>query len=291
MKRGSFVKSILLYPLISGMKLNALNGLAEGFAHSETMPVLFVGHGNPMYAITDNEYGRAWHELGKTLPRPNAVLCISAHWETNGTFVTAVERPKTIHDFYGFPKPLFDIEYPAPGSAELAGETKVAITKTNVGFDQDWGLDHGCWSVLRHIYPNADVPIVEMSIDRTRGAQWHFELAKELAVLRSKGVLIVGSGNMVHNLRTIDMNMTGGFDWAMEASDTMKKLISERDFKSLTNYTNLGRAVQLAVPTPEHYLPMIYALGLANPDENISLFNDKAEAGSITMTSFRIAKN
>jgi len=291
MKRKSFLQLLGLLPIISTMKLKELNKLTSAFSATEAMPALFVGHGNPMNAITDNEYGRNWRQLGSTLPKPNAVLCISAHWETRGTFVTAMQKPKTIHDFGGFPKQLFDVQYPAPGSEELAKETKAAITKADVGFDYDWGLDHGSWSVLKHIYPNADIPVVEMSLDYTQAPQWHFELAKELAALRNKGVLIIGSGNMVHNLRTVDFNMTGGFDWAIEASDTMKKLIGNRDFKSLADYRSLGRAVQLAVPTPEHYLPLLYALGLAGENENISLFNDKAEVGSITMTSLLIGKS
>lgn len=291
MERKSFIKSLSFVPLLATMKLNALNKLTAPFAQTEKMPVLFVGHGNPMNAIEDNEYGHTWEQLGKTLPRPNAVLCISAHWETKGTFVTAMEKPKTIHDFGGFPKALFDVQYPASGSVELANETRESIHTTKVGLDYDWGLDHGSWSVLKHMYPNADVPVVEMSLDYTKEGQWHFELAKELAVLRNKGVLIVGSGNMVHNLRTVDFNMAGGFDWAIEANDKMKKLIADKDFKSLANYTSLGKAVQLAIPTPEHYLPLLYSLGLAGANESISLFNDKAEIGSITMTSLKIDKS
>jgi 4,5-DOPA dioxygenase extradiol len=291
MERKSFIKSLSFVPLIATMKLNALNNLTAPFAQTQKMPVLFVGHGNPMNAIEDNEYGQAWRQLGQAIPKPNAVLCISAHWETKGTFVTAMEKPKTIHDFGGFPKVLFDVQYPAPGSTELANETKESIHTTQVGLDYDWGLDHGSWSVLKHIYPNANVPVVEMSLDYTKDPQWHFELAKELAALRDKGVLIVGSGNMVHNLRAVDFNMAGGFDWAIEANEKMKKLIADRDFKSLANYTSLGRAVQLAIPTPEHYLPLLYTLGLAGQNESISLFNDKAEVGSITMTSLKIDKN
>ena len=290
MKRKSFIKSSGLIPLAASMKLNELNKLTPGLAPSETMPVLFLGHGNPMNAIVENEYAMAWQQLGKTLPKPAAVLCVSAHWQTKGTFVTAMEKPKTIHDFYGFPIELFDVQYPVPGSIELARETQQSITTAEVGFDYDWGLDHGSWSVLKHVYPNADVPVIEMSLDYTQSPQWHFELAKELATLRNKGVLIIGSGNMVHNLRAVDFNMTDGFDWALEASATMKKLISERNFTSLANYRDLGKAVQLAVPTNEHYLPLLYALGLAGANENISLFNDKAEAGSITMTSLKIDK-
>ena len=280
-----------LTPFVANMKLNELNKLTEPLSASETMPVLFVGHGNPMNAIEQNDYVHAWQQLGKTLPRPNAILCISAHWETKGTFVTAMEKPKTIHDFYGFPKALFDVEYPAAGSAELAKETKQSITKTPVGFDYEWGLDHGSWSVLKHIYPDADVPVIEMSMDYTQGPQWHFDLAKELAVLRNKGVLIIGSGNMVHNLRAVDFNKAGGFDWAMEANDIFKKLINGGDNKSLINYGALGKAVQMAVPTPDHYLPLLYTLGVTGAGEKISLFNDKADVGSITMTSLKFEKN
>ena len=280
-----------LTPFVANMKLNELNKLTASLSASETMPVLFVGHGNPMNAIEQNDYAHAWQQLGKTLPRPNAILCISAHWETKGTFVTAMEKPKTIHDFYGFPKALFDVEYPAAGSAELAKETKQSITKTPVGFDYEWGLDHGSWSVLKHIYPDADVPVIEMSMDYTQGPQWHFDLAKELAVLRNKGVLIIGSGNMVHNLQAVDFNKAGGFDWAMEANDIFKKLINGGDYKSLINYGALGKAVQMAVPTPDHYLPLLYTLGVTGAGENISLFNDKADVGSITMTSLKFEKN
>jgi 4,5-DOPA dioxygenase extradiol len=291
MNRKSFIKSIGLIPLATTMKLNELNKLTSELPPSETMPVLFLGHGNPMYAITENEYAHEWQQLGKTLPKPAAVLCISAHWQTSGTFVTAMDKPKTIHDFYGFPKELFAVEYPAPGSTALAKETQHAIGKAEVGFDYEWGLDHGCWSVLKHVYPHADIPVIEMSLDYRQSPEWHFALAKELAALRNKGVLIVGSGNMVHNLRAIDFNMTSGFDWALEASATIKKLITERGYSSLINYKDLGKAVQLAIPTNEHYLPMLYALALAGANENISFFNDKAEAGSITMTSLKIDKN
>ena len=291
MKRSAFIKAMGLAPFAATMKLNELNKLTDPLSASETMPVLFVGHGNPMNAIEQNEYAQAWQQLGKTLPKPNAILCISAHWETRGTFVTAMEKPKTIHDFYGFPKALFDVEYPAPGSAELTRETKQSITKTSVGFDYEWGLDHGSWSVLKHMYPLADVPVIEMSMDYTQGPQWHFDLAKELAVLRNKGVLIIGSGNMVHNLRAVDFNKAGGFDWAMEANETFKKLIKGGDYKPLVNYGGLGKAVQMAIPTPEHYMPLLYALGLTNASEKISVFNDKADVGSITMTSLKFEKN
>jgi 4,5-DOPA dioxygenase extradiol len=252
------------------------------------MPLLFVGHGNPMNAITDNEFSRGWREAGKALPKPNAILCVSAHWETRGTFVTAMEKPQTIHDFGGFPPELYDVQYPAPGSPELAEETKRSIRATEVGLDFEWGLDHGCWSVLRHLFPDAGVPVIELSLDRTKDPRWHFDLGRELAPLRRKGVLIAGSGNMVHNLRMIDWKATGGFDWAREANDRLKGLIAGDGSEELINYRSLGREVQMGVPTPEHYIPLLYTLGLKEEGETVSFFNDRTDLGAISMTSFRI---
>jgi 4,5-DOPA dioxygenase extradiol len=218
---------------------------------------------------------------------------VSAHWETKGTFVTAQEQPPTIHDFGGFPQALFDVEYKAPGSTWLANETKTALTSTNVGLSNDWGLDHGCWSVAKNMFPNADVPIVQLSLDYSQKPQYHYDLAKQLAVLRTKGVLIMGSGNMVHNLGLIqvkngDFNAPFGLDWALEANAKFKELINKGDHASLANYTSLGKAVQLAVPTPEHYLPLLYTLALQDKHDTFSYFNDQAMAGSLTMTSLLI---
>ena len=269
------------------------SNLAENLP-TEKMPVLFVGHGSPMNAIEDNEFSRRWREVGRTLPKPDAILCISAHWETRGTLVTAMEKPSTIHDFGGFPRELFEAQYPAPGSPWLANETKNTVKGTELTFDDNWGLDHGCWSVLKRMFPEADVPVIEMSLDYTKPARYHYDLAKELAPLRQKGVLVVGSGNMVHNLRRVvlddsgDFNRPYGLDWAIEANELFKKLIDENRHEELANYQALGQAVQLAVPTPEHYLPMLYALALKGEDESITYFNDKPVAGSLTMTSMRI---
>ncbi len=274
------------------MNYNEINQLITSGENTPRMPVLFIGHGSPMNAIEENEFVLGWRNLGKTLPHPKSILCISAHWETRGTFVTAMPKPKTIHDFGGFPKALYDVEYPAPGSPELAVETKQIIKKTTVGLDEKWGLDHGAWSVIRRMYPEADVPVIQMSLDYGQAPQYHFELAKELAALRNKGVLIIGSGNMVHNLRMVAWDKMNepdfGFDWAIEANDRFKKLIESGDFKSLTNYTNLGGEVQLAVPTPDHFLPLLYSLALKEKDEPISFFNDKPVMGSLTMTSVKI---
>ena len=274
------------------MNPNSLNSMTGSFESTATMPVLFLGHGSPMNAIEENEFVAGWREAGRTLPRPNAILCISAHWETRGTFVTAMEKPATIHDFGGFPQRLFEVEYPAPGSPELASETKRIISKTEVGLDLKWGLDHGCWSVVKHLYPKADVPIIQMSLDYYQTPQFHYDLAKELASLRKKGVLIVGSGNMVHNLQRVawdKMNESGfAFDWATEANEKMKKYILNGDHQSLVHYQSQGKAFDLAIPTPEHFLPLLYILALKEENEKVSLFNDKAVAGSLSMTSVKI---
>jgi 4,5-DOPA dioxygenase extradiol len=272
------------------MNLKELNNITGSFKSTEQLPVLFVGHGDPMNAIRQNEFTQSWQLVGKSMPKPTAILCISAHWETQGTFVTAMQKPKTIHDFYGFPKELFDVEYPAPGSPELADETKRTVKTTNVALDNEWGFDHACWSVLKHIYPQSDVPIIEMSLDHYKSPQWHFDLARELSPLRKKGVLIIGSGNIVHNLRMLDWNSPGGFDWAIEANEKMKNLILNGAVKELVDYHALGQEVQLSVPTPEHYLPLLYIMGLQESQEEASFFNDKTVMGSLSMTSVKIRK-
>ena len=278
------------------MNLNELNKITRpGNSTDEKMPVLFLGHGSPMNAIEENEFVRGFRKVANEIPKPAAVLCISAHWETKGTQITAMEMPKTIHDFGGFPKELYEVQYPAPGNPELAEETKSTIKKTEVGLDDKWGLDHGAWSVIKHMYPDADVPVIEMSLDHFKSPQYHYELAKELAPFRKKGILIVGSGNMIHNLRMVDwmrLNETDyGYDWALEAREKMKEFILDDNHKKLINYQSLGSEFNLAIPTPEHYLPLLYALALKEKDENVSLFNDKAVAGSLTMTSVKIDKN
>lgn len=295
MDRKHFIKALALLPLTGvAMKLNDLNKMTESFVGTEKMPVLFLGHGSPMNAIEENEFVTGFRNAGKDIPKPRAILVISAHWETRGTFVTAMEKPRTIHDFGGFPQALFDVQYSAPGSPELAQETKNLIKKTSVVLDERWGLDHGAWSVVKHLYPKADVPVIQMSIDYTQNAQHHYDLAKELAALRSKGVLIVGSGNMVHNLGVLAWDKLNtddyGFEWAIEASAKMKKFILSGDHQSLINFKTQGKAFDLAIPSPEHYLPMIYSLALKDEKEKITLFNDKAVAGSLTMTSIKIDK-
>ena len=273
----------------AALHLHQLRKATETFSSTEKMPVLFLGHGSPMNAIEENEFARGWATAGKSLPKPNAILCISAHWETRGTYVTAMEKPKTIHDFGGFPQELFAVQYPAPGSPWLAKETKNVITSTDIGLDQSWGLDHGCWSVVKRMYPNADIPIIQMSLDYQQGPQYHYTLAKELAALRHKGVLIIGSVNMVHNLGIMDWNSPQtGYDWAVEANTKMKSYITNGDHVSLINYKQHGKAFDLSIPTPEHYLPLLYVLGLKEKNDEVSFFNDKTIMGSIAMTSVKI---
>jgi len=284
---------MVLLPLAgAAMKIKNLNKIAESFGNTEQMPVLFVGHGSPMNAIEENEFVQGWRMVGKMLPKPNAILCISAHWETRGTFVTAMEKPSTIHDFGGFPQNLFDMQYPAPGSPELAKEVKSIIIKTKIDFDEKWGLDHGCWSVLVRMFPAANIPVVQMSLDYSQPARYHYELAKELTPLRKQGVLIMCSGNLVHNLRLVDWykmdESAFGYDWAIEANEKMKKYILSNDHQSLIDYRKQGKAFDLAIPTPEHFLPLLYALGIKEENETIEIFNDKPVMGSLAMTSLKI---
>ncbi|WP_277111382.1 4,5-DOPA dioxygenase extradiol [Chryseobacterium taklimakanense] len=274
------------------MNLNDLSNISEGFKATEKMPVLFLGHGSPMNAIEENQFVAGFREVSKKIPKPNAILCVSAHWFTDGTFVTAMEMPKTIHDFYGFPKELFEVQYPAPGNPALAKETAELLAPVLVEEDHSWGLDHGAWSVIRHLYPEADIPVIQLSIDYTKPPQYHFDLAKKLNKLREKGILILGSGNIVHNLRMIDwrhINTVGsGWDWAIEAREKTNNWLLEGNFQNLIDYQKQGTALQYAVPTPDHYLPLIYTLGLKEKSDEMSLFNDELIGGSLSMTSVRI---
>ena len=272
--------------------LNDLHKISGSFSNTEKMPVLFLGHGSPMNAIEENQFVTGFRNLAKTLPQPNAILCISAHWFTNGTKVTAMEMPRTIHDFGGFPQALFDVQYPAKGSPELALETKELLLPTEVELDEHWGLDHGAWSVIKHLYPEANVPVIQLSIDYTKSGQYHFDLAQKLSALRTKGILIVGSGNIVHNLRLVDFRNFDkdnyGYDWAIEARETSIIIYWMGIFNRLLDFEKQNKAFQLAIPTPEHYLPLIYTLGLKEKTEELSLFNDKLLAGSLSMTSVKI---
>jgi 4,5-DOPA dioxygenase extradiol len=272
--------------------LNDLNKISGSFSNTEKMPVLFLGHGSPMNAIEENQFVAGFRNLAKSLRQPNAILCISAHWFTKGTKVTAMEMPRTIHDFGGFPQALFDVQYPAQGSPELAVATKELLLPTAVELDEHWGLDHGAWSVIKYLYPEANVPVIQLSIDYTKSGQYHFELAQKLSALRTKGILIIGSGNIVHNLGLVDFRNFDkdnyGYDWAIEARETINNYLLDGNFQPLIDFEKQNKAFQLAIPTPEHYLPLIYTLGLKGKSEELSLFNDKLLAGSLSMTSVKI---
>lgn len=272
--------------------LNTLYNWSKDLKDSNyKMPVLFIGHGSPMNGIEDNEFTRTWSQFGKEIPKPFAVLVVSAHWLTSGTQITAMEYPRTIHDFGGFSKELYEVEYPVKGNPALAKLTAELIITTQVGLDHEWGLDHGAWTVVRHMYPDADVPVLQLSIDYTKPAKYHFELAKQLAALRKKGVLIIGSGNMVHNLRMIAWDKLiepeYGYDWAIEMNEFFKHKISNGNYQELVNYEQLGTAAKLAIPTPDHYYPLIYTLGLQTSNDAVQFFNDKVVGGSLTMTSVK----
>lgn len=255
------------------------------FTPSSKMPALFVGHGNPMYAIESNEFTDTWNQLGKSLPTPQAILCISAHWETTDTYLTAMDQPRTIHDFGGFPRELHEVQYPAPGSPLLAAE--IAKKLPNIKLDlKSWGLDHGTWSVAKNLYPEANIPIIQMSLNKRLSVVEHYNLASQLAYLRQMGVLIIGSGNLVHNLQLINWRNENAYhDWALEANNLIKEWIVEGNIQSLVDYKNSVGAINLAIPTPEHFLPLIYILALKNETDKISFFNDKLLMGSLSMTS------
>jgi 4,5-DOPA dioxygenase extradiol len=293
MKRSDFLKTLSLLPLTANsMNIAEFNSFTADLPLTERMPVIFIGHGSPMNAIETNGFTKTWEDLGKRLPTPKAVLVISAHWLTRGTHVTAMETPKKINDFGGFPRALSESTYPAKGNPQLAGEIKDIIKSTNVGLDHDWGLDHGAWSILKQMYPDANIPVLQLSIDYYKPASYHYDLAKQLSALRDKGVLILGSGNMVHNLRMVAFDRMNepnfGFDWAKEANGLFKKNILDGNHQALFDYEKLGEAVKLAVPTPDHYYPLIYTLALQEKKDSLSFFNDQLQAGSLSMTSVMI---
>jgi 4,5-DOPA dioxygenase extradiol len=293
MTRAIFLKILGISPsLFSMTNLNELYNASSAFANTPKMPVLFLGHGSPMNAIEENQFVTGFRNIATTLPTPNAILCISAHWYTNGTKVTAMALPPTIHDFGGFPQALFDVQYPAKGSPQLAQLTQDLLQPQAIILDDKWGLDHGAWSVIKHLYPNANIPVVQLSIDYTKPAQYHFDLANQLSSLRNKGILIIGSGNIIHNLGLVDFanfnTENYGFDWAIEARTIINNYIVDANFKPLIDYQNQGKALQLAAPSPDHYLPLLYTLGLKDNKDTIHLFNDKLVAGSLSMTSLKI---
>lgn len=250
------------------------------------LPTLFFGHGNPMNAIEDNAYSRAWRTLARELPRPKAILCISAHWYLPATLVTAMERPRTIHDFGGFPRPLYEVQYPAPGSLELCRRVQQLVGAEP---DLEWGLDHGTWSVLVHVFPDADVPVVQLSIDETQPAEHHYEVGRKLAELRDEGILVIGSGNLVHNLHTFawGRHPVEPFDWAVRFETSAREWIRTGDHAPLIGYERLGRDAMLSAPTPDHYLPLLYILGACAEDDAVSFPVEGVDGGSVSMLSIR----
>jgi 4,5-DOPA dioxygenase extradiol len=295
MKRVDFIRNLAILPLATERRmLQSLFDMIDKKSESELQPVLFLGHGSPMNAIEENEFVKGFRDISKTLGKPKAVLCISAHWETNGTRIATMEKPRTIHDFGGFPKDLFEVQYPAPGHPSLAKETQNLLSTYNASLDYIWGLDHGAWSVIKHLYPSADVPVFQLSLDKKQTPEYHFELAKELVSLRKRGVLVIGSGNIVHNLSLVDwrrLNEQFSFDWAKEADSIIKSYISSGDFKALTQFRKLNKSLSLAIPTPEHYLPLLYILALKEKNDQITYFNDKPLGGALTMTSLLIQQD
>ena len=251
------------------------------------MPTIFFGHGNPMNAVADNPWTEGWAWIGRTIPRPKAILCVSAHWYIPGVAVTAMERPRTIHDFGGFPRELFEYQYPAPGSVELADRVSELLGPAVIADDRHWGLDHGTWSVLCHVYPEADVPVVQLSIDETQPADWHYALAQKLRPLRDESVLVIGSGNLVHNLHTYAWGRPGvePFDWAVRFEEQARSFILANDHEPLVNYGSLGRDAHLSAPTPDHYLPLIYVLGASRPEDTVSFPVEGFDGGSVSMTT------
>src|ERR671939_335242 len=252
---------------------------------TKPMPAIFFGHGNPMNAISRNEYTEGWAAIGKEIPRPRAVLCVSAHWYLPGTHVTAMQAPRTIHDFGGFPRELYEVQYPAPGEPELATRVRDLLAPLSVGLDAHWGLDHGTWSVLCHVFPEADVPVIQLSIDETQPAEFHYELGKRLASLREEGVLIVGSGNLVHNLHTYawGRHMPDPYEWAVKFEQEARGLLLAGDHKPLVEYESLGRDALLSIPTPDHYLPLLYVIGTRQQGDAISFPVEGVDGGSISM--------
>jgi len=254
------------------------------------MPAIFFGHGNPMNALADNAFTQAWAAIGRSIPKPKAILCISAHWYIPAVAVTAMERPRTIHDFGGFPRELFEVDYPAPGSPELANRVVDLLGGNIIGDESDWGLDHGTWSVLCHVFPEAKIPIVQLSINETEPARFHYDLAKKLAPLRDEGILIVGSGNLVHNLHTYAWGKhdVEPFDWAVRFETRARELMVSGDHAPLINYESLGRDATLSAPTPDHYLPLIYILGLQREDDRVTFPVEGFDGGSISMLTVRV---
>jgi len=287
---SSFIFSTFVIK-IRKMDLQFQNYINRFKERENKMPVLFIGHGSPMNGIEDNAFTQGWIDTAQAMELPSAVLVVSAHWLTRGTHVTAMDFPETIHDFGGFPDELYQIQYPAPGSPDLATEIQKDIRTVEVGLDHEWGLDHGTWTVVRHMFPEANIPVLQLSIDYSKPAHYHYNLANQLMKLRKKGVLIIGSGNMIHNLRMIDWQMmkeNKGYDWAEELNNQFIQLIENKQHSKLYNLQELGEAGKLAIPTPDHYYPLMYSLGLQDAKDDVEIFNNHLVGGSLSMTSVKI---
>lgn len=254
------------------------------------MPVIFFGHGNPMNAVLENDYTRSWAQIGASLPRPRAVLSVSAHWYLPATLVTGMDSPRTIHDFGGFPRELYEINYPAPGSLDIANRVRDLLRPTSVELDERWGLDHGTWSVLCHVFPRAEVPVVQLSIDERQQPEFHYEIGKRLAPLREEGVLIMGSGNLVHNLHTYawGREVVDPFDWAIRFEQQAREFLLEGNDAPLVAYETLGRDAHLSAPTPDHYLPLLYVMGARHEDDSVTFPVEGIDGGSVSMLTVKI---
>lgn len=254
-------------------------------AGNTRFPALFIGHGSPMNAVENNEYSRKWAEIAGLFPKPKAVLSISAHWYTNGTRINDMPHPKIIYDFYGFPEALYQVQYPADGSPELA-KSAIGSIQRPVTVDHDWGIDHGTWSVLSKMYPQADIPVVQLSIDRNAGAEESFQIGRDLRVLRDKGVLILGSGNVVHNLSQVAWDLAGGYPWADEFDQYVKQNVIGKRYEELIHYHHAGKSAERAFTTPEHFYPLLYVLGASHESDALKIVNDSRAMGSLSMTSY-----
>ena len=257
---------------------------------TDRLPAIFFGHGNPMNALLRNSYTQAWEAVGSQIPRPKAILCISAHWYVSSVALTVNTAPRTIHDFGGFPRELFEVKYPAPGDPELARRVRQLLAPLPVDLEERWGLDHGTWSVLRHVYPHADVPVVQLSIDEMRAAPFHYEIGKRLAPLREEGILIVGSGNLVHNLHAYawGQHAVDPYDWAVRFESRARQLLMAGDHAPLVHYEKLGHEAALSIPTPDHYLPLLYVVGAGLEGEPVVFPVEGVDGGSISMLAVRI---
>ena len=292
MERKHFLKTLATIPLIAaGMKLKAFEKISNGFSTSKKTPIIFIGHGHPMNALLDNNFTQTLSKIGESIEKPNAIMVVSAHWATKGTFVSVNAQPKAIYDFGKIDDRLLQIKYEPKGHPELARQAIETANNYSIQEDLTMGLDHGAWTVLKHLYPNADVPVFELSIDDSQSSSYHFQLANALKKMREKGVLIIASGNIVHNLKVIDWNNINAkpLDWAIEFDEIVKSKLNSQDFKALVNYEQLGSIFQLAHPTNEHYLPMLYTLGLTDKTEKVKYLFEGFQFGSASMRCFQIS--